>query len=174
MSVLTIFSCLFAVLGCGCLGILFSIPFKSRVKQLEEFYGVMDGLLLDIEFRNATLSDALERMGKNCSGAVRDMLLYISKSIFEQRCIDMKKIWQKAADRFGNELFLSKEDMEILLDFSKKLGCGDREHEKNNIKITMARLKLALDDARELSVKNVKVYRGLGFLTGIFLVIVFV
>ena len=66
---------------------------------------------------------------------MKDIIDYIRERIESDKCIDMQKLWERGFQRFSDEIFLTWEDKKILLDFSKNLGCGDRESEKNNIKI---------------------------------------
>ena len=86
----------------------------------------------------------------------------------------MKKLWERALHRFSDELFLTCDDIGVLLDFSKNLGSGDRSCEKNNIRHALSRLKIAEDEAREVAVRNEKMCRGLGLLAGVFVVIVLI
>ena len=74
--------------------------------------------------------------------------------------------------KYNESLNLTDGDIQIITDFFKTLGSGDREKEKNNIRITALRLKMAVEEAKIEAEKNSKMYRGLGFLSGIFLVIV--
>lgn len=162
------------IIGCAYLGILLAASFKKRVRQLAEFRNVLAQLEFDIDFRCIPLSESLKNMGKNCQGAVRDVLLYISERLSEDRCVNMQKLWSRAINRFKYELFLTEEDIEIILIFSKNLGSGDCSQEKNNLKMASARLKMAEDEALEIAKRNVKMCRGLGILAGIFIVIVLV
>ena len=100
------------------------------------------------------------------------MLAYVCNGLSDAVCVDMYELWKKAFERFESRLNLTTEDKKIILDFSKNLGCGDCTREKNNIKAALMRLKVAEDDARAMASKNVRMYRGLGVLVGIFIVIV--
>lgn len=169
-----LFATVFVLMGCGYLGILFALSYKKRVSQLVEFEQILKLLEFDIDFLTVPLAESFEKISKNCSGAVRDMVVYIKERLTADRCIDMQKLWERGFLRFADEIFLTEEDKKILLDFSKSLGCGDRECEKNNIKITLKRLKIAEEEAREIAKTNVKMYRGLGFLAGFFIVIILI
>jgi len=162
------------LLGCGYLGILFASSYKRRVSQLTEFGQVLHQLEFDIDFLNIPLAESLEKISKNCSGGVRDIIFYVKERLTNDRCIDMQKIWERGFVRFREEIFLSIEDQKILTDFAKNLGAGDRNSEKNNIKMTTARLKIAEEEAREIAKTNVRMYRGLGILAGVFIVIVLI
>ncbi len=162
------------IIGCGYLGLLFADTFKRRVAQLEELQNILSGLEFDIGFMNLPLSEALMRCGDRAKDGIRDVMMYVCDRLSEDRTCDMQLLWKRALDRFGQELCLTAEDKKILIDFSKALGSGDCECEINNIKMASARLAVAEFDARELAKKNVKMYRGLGLLAGIFIVIVLI
>ncbi len=158
--------------GCGFLGIIFASALKKRVCRLEEFQNVIKQLEFDIEFSNIPIGESLKRIGGNLEGCMKSVLEYISTQLREQRCADMYSVWKKALERFRSELNLTDDDIKIILEFSKTLGCGDRTSEKNNIRAVLMRLKVAEEEARTQATSNAKMYRGLGFLTGIFIVIV--
>jgi len=162
------------IAGCGYLGLLLADTFKKRVVQLEELQNVLLGLEFDIGFMNLPLGEALLRCGDRAKGGIRDVMMYVCDRLTEDRCHNMQGVWKRALDRFSQELYLTAEDKKILIDFSKALGGGDSEREINNIKMTSARLAVAERDARELAKRNTKMYRGLGLLVGIFIVIVLI
>ncbi len=160
--------------GCGYLGILFSYKFKRRVKQLEELQRAMTELEYNMDFVTMTVSDALSSVSNNCETELKYVFLYVAERLKNNPGSDMERVWRRAVDKYRQALVLSGEDIELLMDFSKTLGMGNREKEKNNIKFTSARLKLAEDEARAELEQNSKMYRGLGFLLGIFIVIILV
>ncbi len=166
--------CVAIVAGCGYLGFLFADNFKKRVAQLEELQNILAGLEFDIGFMNLPLQEALIRCAESAKGGIRDVVMYVSERLFEDRCHDMQVLWKRALDRFAQELSLTQEDKKVLIDFSKALGSGDCANEINNIRMASARLSVAECDARELAKRNVKIYRGLGLLAGIFIVIVLI
>ena len=158
--------------GCGYLGILFSLSFKKRVTQLEDFRHIVKQLEFDIDFLNTPLCDSLKRLSNLCDGGIGDVITYVYKGLSVGGCVEMKRLWKDAVERFEYELALNDEDKKIIIEFAGSLGCGDRIREKNNIKATAMRLDVAIDEARGLAVTNSRMYRGLGFLTGIFIIIV--
>ncbi|MBR5156025.1 MAG: stage III sporulation protein AB [Clostridia bacterium] len=158
--------------GCGYFGILFSQKFKERVRQLAEFQRALTELEYSIEFMGMTIGDALMILAKNSETELESVFLYVSERLKSSPGSDMQKIWQRALSKYSEGLALKKDDVEIILDFSKNLGTGNREKEKNNIKVTSMRLRIAEDEARAELERNSKMYRGLGFLSGIFVVIV--
>jgi len=161
-----------AILGsCSGLGILFAAGFKKRVKQLAELENAFVQLEYDVGFLNIPLDEAFEKISKNSNNGISDIFKYISYRLKKNKCCDMPKVWKRAIERSEYDLYLNDADKQILLDFSKTLGQGNSEKEKNNIKLTLMRLKIAQTEALTAASSNVKMYRGLGVLVGAFIVI---
>lgn len=162
------------LMGCGFLGIAFAGRFKSRVRQLELLENVMQQLEFDIDYTNITLAEAFERIAANTEGVLREVFGYASRRLKTSPGCDMERLWRRAFTKYRDELALTDNDIQIFLDFSKSLGTGNREKEKNNIKVTAMRLKMSVTEAHTEAEKNMKMYRGMGFLLGIFMVIILV
>ena len=131
-------------------------------------------LEFDIDFLGITLAESFERIAFNFDGAVGQVFEYTAALMKKKKCSDFLNIWNSAISAYGGELYLRESDRSILAEFARNLGAGDRESEKNNIRAALMRLKLAEDEARCDEKRNVKMYRGLGFLFGVFAVIVLI
>ncbi len=160
--------------GCGYFGILLSNKFKKRVRQLVELQHILNELGHSMNFLGMTIANALEYSSKNCNCELKSIFLYVSSRLKDSPGSDMERIWQRAINKYRYSLNLNDDDIEILKDFSKNLGTGNKEKEKNNIKATLMRLKLAENEAVSEQEQNTKMYRGIGFLFGIFVVILLV
>ena len=170
--IVRIFACFSLLLGCGGLGIVFSNRFKERVRQLELLQNAITEIEFDIDFLSITIDNSFEKVAKNIDGPLKEVFSYIVYRLRENPTSDMQKIWKRAISKYNQALALSQSDIQILMDFSKSLGTGSREKEKNNLKLTSMRRSIALDEARLDAQKNIKMYRGLGFLAGIFALII--
>ncbi len=160
--------------GCGYMGIIFSQKYKKRVKALEELQRILAELGNCIEFLGMPIADGLNMVAKNCETEIRYVFMYVEERLKSNPCSNMEGVWRRGLDKYRYALPLTDDDVEILTDFSKTLGQGNREKEKNNIKVALMRLKIAEDEARAENEQNSKMYRGLGFLLGIFVVIVLI
>ncbi len=162
------------LLGCGGLGMLLAAGCKKRVSQLVQLETAISQLEFDIDFLCLELDESFEKIIVRMDGALKEVFVYIRERLKNQKGTDMQRVWARAFKRCEDEIFLSGEDMQIVFDFSKNLGCGNRSTEKNNIKAALMRLKVAEEEARESAKKNVKMYRGLGLLAGIFIILVLI
>lgn len=160
------------LIGCAYLGALFASKFKKRVEQLTELKCALAQLEFDIDFLNTPIYESLEKAAERSSGGVALVFAYIARRLRDERCVNMGKLWMRAVRLYRTELFLSDEDIKILTDFAENLGCGNREKEMNNIKAAVMRLGVAENEARTAASGGVRMYRGLGILCGVFLVIV--
>ena len=164
-------ACIMILGGCSALGMFFAAGFRKRVNQLTEFENAFVQLEYDIGYLNIPLDEAFEKLSKSTESIISDIFKYISYRLNKNKCCDMYKVWKRAIEWSSYDLYLSNADKQILLDFSKTLGQGNSEKEKNNIKLTLMRLKIAQSEAQSAAITNVKMYRGLGILVGIFIVI---
>ena len=172
MMVLRTVACFSLILGCGGIGMFFSNRFKARVRELELLQNAITELEFDIDFLNITLDRSFEKLAKNSDGPLKEVFSYVAYRLRENPGSDMGRIWKRAIFKYNQSLSLTASDVQILMDFSKNLGAGSREKEKNNIKLASMRISIALDEARLDAQRNTKMYRGLGFLAGIFMVII--
>ena len=69
---------------------------------------------------------------------------------------------------------MAKEDGEILKDFGKNLGSTDKENQLKNFKLIYLQLEKQQKDAENLKNKNAKMYKSLGALVGITIVILLI
>lgn len=158
--------------SCGYAGILLSKKFQSRVVQLDELQNALTQLEFDVDYLCIPLGKSFEKIANNTESELKHVFLYISKRLQDNPGCDMYRLWKRAFSKYSVDIALKDEDIDTVTEFSKMLGSGNREKEKNNIKITQMRLKILQDNARCDAEKNIKMYRGLGFLAGSFLVIV--
>lgn len=161
------------LLSCGYAGIIFSKKFQNRVVQLAELQSALVQLEFDIDYLCVPLGDSFSKIAQNTDSKLKDVFGYISKRLKNNPGSDMYALWKRAFSKYRVDIALNSEDIDTITEFSKMLGSGSRENEKNNIKITQMRLKILQENARCDAEKNIKMYRGLGFLAGVFLVIIF-
>lgn len=167
-------ACAVILVGFGYLGATLAAGFQKRRESLSLFSDALRRLEFDIDFLNITLAESFGRIASDFDGAVGAIFGYVSRNMSEKKYADFFGIWNSAVEAYGAELFLNEADRAILAEFARNAGGGDRANEKNNIRAALMRLKLAEDEAREEEKRNVKLCRGLGFLFGVFAVIILV
>lgn len=160
------------LISCGYTGILMSKKFQNRVVQLGELQNALVQLEYDIDYLCIPLCNSFEKIAKSTESGLKNIFIYIYDRLKNNPGCDMYRLWKRAFSKYCMDIALTAEDIETVTEFSKLLGSGNREKEKNNIKITQMRLKILQESASCDAEKNIKMYRGLGFLAGCFLVII--
>ena len=165
---------MFILCGCGWLGMQYGTRFGRRVCQLQELQNSMMQFEFDIDYLGTPVEQTIEKLSKNAESELGEVFSYMSHRLKGGPVFSMENLWMRALERYSHQLMLTESDIQIIRDFAKLLGTGNREKELNNIKVTSMRLKLAEDEARALAAKNSKMYRGLGFLLGVFIVVMLI
>lgn len=162
---------LIIVLGCGYMGMMFTARMDARIKQLSELLSMLRQLSFNIGFLSLPVAEAVSRAAENQGGAVRKILDEVSAVMRANPDISPSKAWSGALERHSGELCLKKAEIKALEEFSENVGKGDVRETLDGIQMIAAKLKLASDEAAAERAKDGKLYRGMGFMTGILIVI---
>ncbi|MFS8541749.1 MAG: stage III sporulation protein AB, partial [Tissierellales bacterium] len=70
------------------------------------------------------------------------------------------------------ELNLKEEDIELFLSLGRLLGTSDRTDQEKNFKLILNQIEILINEAKLEKDKNEKMYKNLGILAGIAIVII--
>ena len=159
------------VLGCGYIGVVFASRLEARVRQLEALEAMLTQLAFNIGFLALPLSEAMRQTASGQCGVVRRLLEQVTARLSGRPETTMKQAWEEAIRRQAGALCLKQPEMDALYAFAAHLGLGDGRDALDNIQLTAAKLKLARESAQAERTRDGKLCRGLGFLTGMLIVI---
>jgi len=91
------------------------------------------------------------------------------ENLKEGMCAD--EAWTKAVKENISATSLNSEDEVIIISFGKMLGSSDLEGQIKNIRLTVNQLRIQEQKAEELRSKNEKMYKNLGVLFGLAIII---
>ncbi len=156
-------------ISCTYLGILISKKYTNRVKELKEFKNALGIIETKIKFTYEPLGEIFKEISSNFSTNI--------SNIFINTCDNMKnynigKAWELAIED-GNTYML-KEDKEVLKSLGKLLGKTDVNGQISQIEQTSEFLNNQIEKAEVERVKNEKLYKTLGIVSGIGLVILLI
>lgn len=155
----------------GYLGTVLSSAFSVRIRQLGQLIDIINQMWFNMGFLKMTVADAMEEAAKLSRGAIKKVFSdgsAIIKESGQKPSVALERSFLKNRD----DLCLSKEDRETVMDFAQLLGTGDRESEENNIKAVIAKLKVSMEEAENQWQRKGKLWRGLGYLGGLLLGII--
>ena len=156
------------------LGYALSINYKRRPAELRELQGLLQMLENEIGYLSNLLVDAFEKISRSSRSKTVIFFNAAAENLKSCSSIGASNAWEKAVRDNIETTSLNKEDEEILVSFGKMLGISDVEGQIKNIRLLQSQLKLQEQKAEESRQKNERMYKSLGVLGGIAIVIMLI
>ncbi len=170
-GVIKIISATLVILGGGYMGSFMASAFSIRVKQINQLKTIITQMGFNIGFLKMTVADAMYEASKTGRGAVKNIFGYAA-SVIREKGASPSTALERGFLKFRDDLCLTKEDREIIMEFAHNLGTGDSQREENNIKAVVAKLTLSGDEADAMWRRKGTLWRGLGFLGGMLVAVI--
>lgn len=157
------------IISCGTyLGISASAALLKRERNLKYIKTALNILESEIVFSSRRLKESFVKISEisSCGEIFSD-----AAEIMEDTGIE--RAWQVATEKNKKNLYLKKSDVEILKILSSRLGMSDKEQQVKNIRHVEMLLENAISNAEEEYKRSAKLYRSMGFLGGLFAVVIF-
>ena len=151
------------------IGFLTSKKYSNRVQNLREIKNALNNFRTKIKFTYEPIPEIFREISINTAGEVSKIFNIACKNMNDKNAGDA---WKEALESSNSDI--NKEDKEILSNFSKLLGKTDMEGQLSEIELTLSFLDMQIEKAEKDKIKNEKLYRTLGFMTGIGIVIVLI
>lgn len=154
-------------LTCSLIGVLKSQKYMYRVSELKEFKNALNMFKTKIKFTYEPIPEIFNQISSTINPSIG--------SIFKIASHNMKfsaagEAWNKAIDT--DILNINLEDKKILKDLGKLLGATDIEGQLAQIEVTSNFLDEQIKKAEKEREKNEKMYRKLGMIVGLGIVII--
>lgn len=159
-----------AVIACSTqIGILLSKKYVYRLDELDEIKNNFKIMENKIKYTYEPLEDIFSEVAELSSFSIKELFIRTSQNIKQKGA---EKAWKdeiKSAD-----LSLKKEDKNILKEFGNLLGKTNKEGQINQIQFVNTLLDRQIEKAKEDKSKNETVYKKLGLIFGIGIVVVLI
>ena len=142
-------------------GKIISKKFFSRVSELKDMKNALNMFLTKIRFTYESVPESFREIGDSIDGNVG--------KIFR---VSAGEAWEESIDKV--ETNLKDEDKSILKNLGRLLGKTDLEGQVSEIKLVQEFLNTQIDVAEKERQKNEKLYRTLGGVVGLAIVIILV
>ena len=160
------------ILSCSFLGFILSGDCGKRPVQLRELQSLLQMFENQISYLSDIITEAFERIGRVSASGTGVFFRRTVEILKEGEAANASEAWEQAVRQSIKKTALNREDEEILISFGKLLGNTDIEGQVKNIRLTLGQLLLQENKAEESRKKNENMYRSLGMLGGIAVVIV--
>lgn len=155
------------------IGWQFSDQLKQRPRQIRQFIDALTILEAEILYSQSSLQGAFLMIAKRLQEPSRTFFHRISESLFIESN-DFVDLWNDQLKMFMSVSFLTDVDYEILRQFGQTLGQHDYEQQKKNIRLTITYLQRQREEAMDRANQYSKLTITLGFLLGLFIVLLLI
>jgi stage III sporulation protein AB len=163
---------LVVVLSCSFLGFILSRDCSRRPQQLRELQTLLQMFENQINYLSDVLIEAFERVSRVGNSETGSIFGRAAEILGNEGAQSAASAWEQAVRQGIRRTALNREDEEVLIGFGKMLGSTDLDGQIKNIRLTMEALRMQEKKAEESRIKNETMYKSLGILGGIAVVIV--
>ncbi|KKE80656.1 stage III sporulation protein SpoIIIAB [Oceanobacillus caeni] len=155
------------------LGFDWSNRLSNRPKQIRQLKNALQILEAEIVYSQLPLKEAFLNISRQIPEPTRFFFEEIGLSL-QDKNIDFYIIWKEKVDALINNSSLAINEKEILYQFGRTIGQHDFYQQQKHIQLTLSHLERELEDAREEQYKYSKMAKSLGFLAGLFIVLLLI
>ncbi len=157
----------FIFLSCSLIGILISKKYTNRVNELKEFKNALNIFKTKIRYTYEPIPDIFMQISENVNSNIGNVF---SQAANKMNVLAAGEAWNIALKM--EELSINQEDRNVLENLSKLLGKTDLQGQLNQIEMTEDFLNEQIRKAEQEKNKNEKMYRTLGAIIGMVIVII--
>jgi stage III sporulation protein AB len=172
--ILKIIGSIIVLFSSGFLGNILSSDCRNRPQQLRELQALLAMLENRITYLSDVLVEAFETIIRTSKSRTTVFFEDTIQKLAANRNINAAEAWEAAVRENIKKTSLNREDEEMLVSFGKILGGSDLDGQVKNIRLTLEQLRLQERKAEESRAKNEGMYKSLGVLGGIAVVIVLI
>lgn len=159
------------ILTCGILGLEKARRLKARLEQLRQLNTGLKMLETEIIYAATPLPLALARAGTRLAGPAGSFFQSVARALIENAAAGTLTAWEKGLGELRRKGALEEGDLEVLKDLGPMLGCSGSSDQVKNLELVRQLLAQQQLAALEESNRQGKMWRTLGFLLGITLVL---
>ena len=152
-------------------GVLIGSKYKNRVKNLESLLIALEMVHAEINYGLTPLPHVFMKIGESVSKPVSALFLCSAREMESHRGKSALDCWAEAVNAHKNELELNEKQLEQLERLGMIWGKGDKSGQLKQVVLIQSFIRHALEKANQEMEKSEKLWRYLGLLGGITLVI---
>lgn len=155
------------------IGMEWSHKFSQRPTHIRQLKNALQILEAEMLYSQLPLQDAFQTIANQIPAPINILFNYLASEM-KKRTDDFSGLWEQSVKRIMQHSALAYHEQEILLQFGKTIGQHDFNQQQKHIHLALSHLDRELEEAKNQQYKYGKICRSLGFLSGLFIVIVFI
>lgn len=155
--------------SCTYIGILISKQYSNRVNELKEMKLALNILKTKIRFTSEPLYNLFYEISMSSKANISNLFKNISENL---KNTSAKIAWEQGIE--NETLAIKKQDRQALKSMGKLLGKTDLAGQISEIELTESFLETQILDAEKERDKNEKLYKTLGMVTGVGIIVILI
>ena len=160
------------ILASGSFGFLVAQQIALRPQQLRQLKTAVEMLKTEIEYGVTPLPAAFTKIAKNLSSPISQIFI-VAQSNLEEGVI-AQQAWQNSVSEVTPKTALTAEDERIVLEIGYNLGNSSSKDQIRHLNLAQEQITNCYQEAINNKQQKVKLWRYLGVLTGLLIVIIIV
>jgi len=174
MIFLKLFLLLIIFSTCTSIGFFYGNKFSNRFENLVYLQQCLKILETEIIYGATPLPDALSNVYNKGNIKVSFIFEEIKKDLLKNKRDQIYESFLYVKGLLYEKLYLKKPDVEVFISLGRVLGTSDREDQQKNFILILNQIKTLILEAKEEKNRNEKLYRSLGLITGVGIIILLV
>jgi len=148
--------------------------FAARPRQLRHIAHALQRLETEIGYGHTPLPEALARTADAVSEPIARMLRLASEGLGSAEGLSFRESWERAVHTVWETTAMRENEKAVMLRLGSSLGISDKEDQIKNLQLAMLQLKAEEDAARDDQGRYEKMWKSLGVLIAVLVVILMV
>ena len=153
------------------IGVLISKKYSSRVKELTELKNSLNIFKTKIKFTYEPIPDIFSQISGMTNENISKIFIEANEKMKDKTA---GQAWIEAIDDIKSKLNLNEEDINVIKGLSKLLGKTDIDGQISEIELTSSFIDVQIEKAERDRIRNEKLYKTLGMITGLTIVIILI
>lgn len=153
------------------IGYIIANKYKNRLNELKEMKNALNMLKTKMKYTYETIPDIFEEISKNTNEKISRIFKKALENMNNKK-LDAGHAWREAI--ITSKTDLTEEDRQVLINMEKLLGKTDLEGQVGDIELTSNFLDVQIEKAEKEKTKNEKLYKTLGKIIGVTIVILLI
>ena len=155
------------------LGFFYGDKYSKRVENLMDLQQGIRILQSEVIIFSNPLPDALKNTSSRVSKEISKVFLIIRDNLLQNHSGDIYFSFL-ASESYLKNLFFKNEDIKLFLSLGKIIGKTNRSDQEKQFNFLLDELENQIIEAKEERKKNEKMYRSLGLLLGLGIIIILI
>ncbi len=162
------------VVSSSLIGMYYGASFKKRTTDLNTLKKAVLLLKSEINYSISPLPQAFENISTRISREFGLFFKSVADELNHNTGRTLSEVWKRKATHLLENTYLNSADIKSVMTFSENIGYLDKDTQCNTIQLLVDYIDQEVKISADKDIKYLKLYRSLGVLGGILIIIIFI